>query len=828
MLSNKLKSIVPHAVAVLLFIVISLAYFPSLLEGKKLKQHDILMHRGMSKEIADYRAKTGSEALWTNSMFGGMPAYQISVSYKNNIAQYLNGIIGLRLDPPAYFLFVSLLGFYILLCVLKLDPWLSFAGALAFGFSAYFFIIETAGHNSKAHAMSLMAPILAGVLLTFRGKYIIGGILTALFLALQLNANHLQISYYTFLIIIIFGIVEFYNTFKNKHLDSFFKASGSLTLALVIAIGINFSNLYLTYEYGKYSTRGKSELTNHAEDKTSGLDKSYILNDYSYGISETFNLFIPNFLGGASGGALTTNSEVYKFFISQNYPPEQAKTYLKQMPLYWGDQRYTAGPVYIGAVVVFLFVLGLFAVKGPVKWWLVSATIFSIILAWGKNFQFVSDLFINYFPAYNKFRTVSMILVIAELTIPLLGILGLWKMFGNEIPNDKKLKYLRNATYIAGGFALLFALLPGMFFNFSSSADASYKLPEQMLDALRSDRKSLMQADAFRSLLFVLLSAGVIFAFVKNKLTLKVSCVAFSLLFLADLGFVGKRYLNSANFVSQHESAQPFSMSHADEIILQDKSQDYRVLNLATDPFNDASTSWFHKSIGGYHAAKMKRYQELIDFHLSKEIQEIEMLFRSKPTFQSIDSLFSQLHVLDMLNTKYIIYNPEAAPLPNNKAYGNAWFCSKYQLVKNADEEILALKTIDPSKEAVIDQRFSQIINNINLKHDSAATINLASYEPNHITYKSTSINDQLAVFSEIYYEKGWNAYVDGKLTPHCRADYVLRAMVVPSGSHTIDFKFEPTTYAMGERISLISSILLVLLILGYLSVEGKKMMAPQ
>ena len=824
MLLNKLKSLIPHIVAVFLFIVISYAYFTPLLEGKKIQQHDILMSRGMSKEIVDFRTKTATEPLWTNSMFGGMPAYQISIDYKTNITRYINKYITLGMDVPANYLFLSLVGFYFLLLVFKLKPWLSFAGALAFGFSTYFFIIEAAGHNSKADTMAFMAPVIAGVILTYRGKYLLGGIITALFLALQINANHLQISYYTFFIILILGFMEASTAIREKKLPHFLKASSILVVALVIALGINFSNLYLTNEYGKFSTRGKSELTTGLGDKTSGLDRSYILNDYSYGLGETFNLFIPNFVGGASTGSLTTDSEVYKFFTSQNYPPEQAKSYIKQMPLYWGAQRFTSGPVYIGAVVIFLFVLGLFAVKGKLKWWLVAATLVSIVLAWGKNFDFVSNLFIDYFPGYNKFRTVSMILVIAEFAIPLLGLLGLRNMFGNEIPSDKKIKYLRNATYIAGGFALLFALMPGLFLNFSGAADLSYKFPEPLLEALRSDRKSLLQADAFRSLLFVLLSAGVIFAFLKNKLSFKLSCVLFACLFLADLGFVGKRYLKADNFISSYENKEPFKMSMADELILRDKSLDYRVANLTLDPFNDASTSWFHKSIGGYHGAKMKRYQELIDYHLNRELQQIEMVFRSKPTPQTIDSLLTHLHVFNMLNTKYIIYNPDAAPLPNNHAYGNAWFCSSYKIVRNADEEILSLKSIDPSQEAVIDQRFTTVVKNITLNPKASDSIQLIHYEPNHLTYKTSASRDQLAIFSEIYYEKGWNAYVDGKLTQHFRADYVLRSMIVPAGSHTVEFKFEPTAYAMGERISLASSVLLVLCLIGYVTLEGKKL----
>ncbi|MDP4207626.1 MAG: YfhO family protein [Bacteroidota bacterium] len=821
MILDKLKPLLPHVIAVVLFIVISLANFTPLFEGKVMQQHDIQMYRGMAKEVNDYRDQNGKEALWTNSMFGGMPAYQISVVYKNNIAKYANDFFSLKLDVPARYLFLSLVGFYILLLAFKLDPWISFAGALAFGFSSYFFIIEAAGHNSKAHSMALMAPVIAGILLSFRGKHLLGGVLTALFLALQLNANHLQITYYTFLIILILGIVELTMAIKNHTIPNFMKSMGVLLVAATLAVGCNFTNLWLTSEYGKYSTRGKSELTSNSADQTSGLDKSYILNDYSYGIAETADLFIPNFMGGASSGELDTKSNVYQFLKSQNIA--NAEGIIKQIPLYWGDQRFTSGPVYIGAVVIFLFILGLFVVRGSIKWWLVSATILSILLAWGRNFEFFSNLFIDYFPGYNKFRTVSMILVIAELTIPLLGILGLWKMFTNELKPEEKLKALRNAAAIAGGIALFFVLLPGMFFDFSSSSDSQLKQsgwPEQLIAALCQDRKSLLQADAFRSLVFVLLSAGVIWAYLKNKVTTKIACVAFSILILADLGWVGKRYLNSSNFKSKMETREPFKPSPADQAILADKSLDYRVANLMVSTFNDASTSYFHKSIGGYHGAKLKRYQEVIDYQMGGELQKVYNAFNSKPTPEKLDSVFAGLRTINMLNTKYMIYSAEALPLVNKHALGNAWFVQSYQWVKNADEEIKTLGTIDPGKEAIIDQRFKSSVNNFAIQPDTTASIKLAEYGPNHLVYKTKAKNEQLAVFSEIYYEKGWNAYVDGKLTPHFRADYILRSMLVPAGDHTIEFRFEPKSFIYGENISLASSILIVMMILGVVARE--------
>jgi hypothetical protein len=824
MLLNKLKKLVPHLVAVFLFAIISLVYFSPLLEGKRLgQQHDIKMYQGMAKEINDYRVKTGQEPLWTNSMFGGMPAYQISTLYKGNVAQFFNNHLALHLPIPAKFLFLSLLGFYILLLVFKVDPWLSFAGALAFGFSSYFFIIEMAGHNTKAHAMAYMAPVIAGFLLTFRGKYILGGLLTTLFLALQLNANHVQITYYTLMIVFVLGVFEFSYAIKNKTWSIFIKAASTLLVAMIIAVGVNFSGLYTTYEYGKYSTRGKSELTAQSTDQTSGLDRSYILNDYSYGIAETFDLFIPNFVG-AGANELDTNSETYKYLKSINYG--EASNFIKQVPLYWGAQRFTAGPVYIGAVVIFLFVLGLFTVKGKIKWWLVSATVLSILLAWGNNLEFISNFFIDFVPGYNKFRTVSMILVIAEVCMPLLGIIGLQKILSDELQATEKMKALRNAAAIVGGLALIFWILPGVFFNFEASYDSQLKSsgwPEQLLEALRSDRQSVLKADAFRSLLFVVLAAGILFAYLKNKLAAKWTAVAFAVLFVADLGVVGKRYLNSKHFSPKHEAANPFQPSQADQMILADSTLDYRVANLGVDVFNDASTSYYHKSIGGYHGAKLKRYQELIERHISPEINSIYTVFNKNVTAQALDSLFATLDVINMLNTKYFIYSPNAAPLLNSHAFGNAWFAKSCKWVKNADEEITALGKENLKDEVIIDQRFNNIIGNVTPKADSTASIKLAEYKPNYLLYKTKATSDQLAVFSEIYYDKGWNAFIDGKPVKYVRANYVLRAMVVPAGEHSIEYRFEPQSYAMSEKISLTSSILLLLVVLGGLGFEVYK-----
>ncbi|NJK93524.1 MAG: hypothetical protein HC905_00085 [Bacteroidales bacterium] len=719
------KNFAPHLLAVLVFIVVTFLYFPPLLEGKVIRQGDIMQFIGMSKEIKDFREKTGQEALWTNSMFGGMPAYQISVVYHNNVAKKINNVLSLKFPVPAVYLFLSLLGFYILMLVFGANIWIAVAGAIGFAFSSYFFIIGAAGHNSKAHVMAFMAPILAGVILTFRGKYILGAAIFAIFLALQLNANHLQITYYTAMIILVYGLTELVYSLREKRIMQFTRAGAILAVVAIIAACTNFTNMLLTYEYGQESTRGKSELTTEAHDKTSGLDKSYILNDYSYGIDETFNLFIPNFKGGGNSD-VGTDSESYEWLRANNVP--NAQQIVKHMPTYWGTQRFTAGPVYIGAVIIFLFVLGLFILRGAFKWWIVAVTVLSILLAWGKNMEWFSTLFINYFPGYNKFRTVSMILVIAELTIPLLAMVTFIRILNKDFDKQKLSKSLLMTLYITGGFALLFALLPGLFYNFTSPNDIKLGWPEALVNALISDRESLLRADAFRSLLFVLMTAGLIWLIMKEKIKVVWASVILAALFLFDLGIAGKRYLNEDNFVTKRESNQPYQPSEADMMILQDKDLSYRVYNLTVDPFNDASTSYFHKSIGGYHGAKLKRYQELIEQHLGKQ----------------------NIEVLNMLNTRYVIVpgeNQQPVAQMNPGALGNAWFIDSVQIVPNADVEIAALSDFNPETKVIIDQRFKSLVPKMNFTNDSLSDIKLTDYQPNYLVYQSKTTSDQLAVF---------------------------------------------------------------------------------
>ena len=789
---KKLKKIAPHIVILLLFVLISFVYFSPLLEGKQLEMHDIKVYKAASKEIVDFREKTGTEPLWTNSMFSGMPAYQISTRSNSNLIQYVVKVITLGLPRPANYLFLYLLGFYILLVSLKIDYRLSFIGAVAFAFSSYFFIIIQAGHMTKAHAISYVPMVVAAVLYTYREKMLLGGALTALTVALEIYANHLQITYYLALLLLIIGFVQFIKSFKANNLTDFAKRTGVLIIAAILASGTAFTNLAMTMEYGKESTRGKSELTTDLDNKTSGLDKDYAT-DWSYGIAETFTLLIPNFHGGASQGSLTTDSETYRAI--KRAP--NAKQLIKRLPLYWGDQPVVSGPTYAGAIIVFLFVLGLFFVKSEMRIWLVIATIMSVLLAWGKNFMGLTELFLDYFPGYNKFRAVSMILVIAEFTIPLLGFLALNKFIHSKNLKNEKQKVLKLAFYIVGGITLFFALLPSLFFDFVGVQDIFLKKNGWPIDALQLDRAKLLSADAWRSFFFIVLAFFTLWLFLKDQIKSKYVIWILGVLVLADMWNINKRYLNDDNFVRAKKVEIPYQPTKADYRILKDKDPHFRVFNQSVSTFNDASTSYFHKSIGGYHGAKLKRYQELIENHISKK----------------------NLAVLNMLNTKYVI-SPEGKVQQNNNAMGNAWFIKNVSIVADADAEISALNGFNVNTTAIVDVRFKDYI--IDSLDNSEANIFLTEYKPNYLKYTSNSKRDGIAVFSEIYYDKGWNAYIDGQLMPHFRANYVLRAMQIPAGNHLIEFKFEPSTYNLGEAVSLVSSILLFLL-LSFVSIKEIK-----
>ncbi len=806
--SSLFKKFLPHIVAIAIFASLSIVYVYPVLEGKRLFQPDILNHSGMAKEIVDFRQKTGEEALWTNSMFGGMPAYQISVKFRNNISQFFHKLMTLGLPRPADMIFLYFAGFYVLMLVLGISPWLAIAGSLAFAFSSYHFIILEAGHNSKAVAIAYMAPVLAGIIMAFRGKIAQGGLLTAIFLSLQINANHFQVTYYLLIVVLLMGVAFLINAIRQKQIAPFGKATGVLALAALIALALNFANLYTTWEYSKYTIRGGSELTHNKDIQTStGLDKDYATR-WSYGIGETFSFLVPNAKGGATG-SLAGNERAMDAVDRQN------REWVGSQNHYWGEQPFTSGPVYVGAVIFFLFILAAFILRGPLKWALLAATILSVLLAWGRNFMPLTDFFLDYVPGYNKFRAVSMTLIIAELAIPIMALLALKEILANPKIIKEKLNFFLIALGLTGGLALAFYIAPKLFFVFSSGQEleslAQFKIdkPDMVATAnllwneLETARIAVFRADALRSFLFILLTASLLWIYNMGKLKQGMFIGILTAIILFDMWPVDRRYLNDSNFVPRRQVEKPFQPTAADQIILKDVDPHYRVLNLATNTFNETSTSYFHKSIGGYHGAKLQRYQDLIDLHISK----------------------GNTKVLNMLNTKYIIQpdkNRQPEAQINMEAMGNAWFVARVTVVENADEEIEALDIADLESVAIVDKKFNEYLDGKVFEPDHEAKITLTSYAPNKLIYKSQTNTQQVAVFSEIYYDKGWNAYIDGKLTPHFRADYVLRAMVVPPGVHEIEFRFNPGSVRIGERVSLAGSIILVLLILGFFASQIK------
>jgi hypothetical protein len=817
---NIIKPAFPHLIAVAIFLLITITYFYPVLEGKVLKTNDGTVASNAAREINDFRSKTGKEPLWTNSMFSGMPAYLISTQYPGNLIKYADRILRI-LKMPLSVLFLSLLGFYILLLLFRFNPWLAIAGAIAYAFSSYFFIIIGAGHNTKAFALAYMAPMIGSIFFAYRYNSIKGALLAMLFLTLEIMANHPQITYYAFLCLLVFGITEFVFALRNKTINSFLNTSVVLFIPFIIAIGINFASLYTTYEYSKYSIRGKSELTSNASNRTSGLDKDYAT-QWSYGIDETLTLLIPNFKGGSTVGSLDQNSKTYKALKSNNI--QGAEKMIQALPLYWGNQPGTS-PVYAGAIVVFLFILGLIVVKGNVKWWLAAATIVSVMLAWGKNFMPLTNLFLDYFPGYNKFRAVSMTLVIAEFTIPLLGMIGLKGIIDGTLDKKSIVKAIKWAAGISGGLCLVFIIIPGIAGNFTSLNDTQY-FPEWLESAVRDDRKALLRNDAFRSLIFILLGAGVILAFTFDRLKKNNAILLLALLFVLDMWPIDKRYLNADNFEQKTAIAKASAPTAADKIILTDLSY-YRVLNLTVSPFQDASTSAFHNSVGGYHGAKIRRYQELIDTSIIKEMNDF-ITVAQNPEIKSLDDFQAGLinaNALNMLNAKYVIISPNSQPVVNEQALGNAWFVETPVFVENADQELSEINKFNPSTEAIIDKRFKENITKTSYPAEKTDSISLISYEPNELIFKYASLGERLVVFSDIYYPAGWKAYVDGIESNYFRADYVLRAMVVPGGKHEIKFLFDPSSYSTGNKVSLASSILFILLFIGYgvSSLKGKK-----
>jgi hypothetical protein len=816
---NNLKKAVPHLVAVAIFLFITILYFYPVLEGKVLNTNDGTVSRNSSKEISDFRARYNKEPLWTNSMFSGMPAYLISTRFTGNMMRYVNTFL-LILRLPVASIFLTMAGFYILLLIFKVEWRLAIAGALVYGFSTYFFFILAAGHNTKAVAIAYMAPMIGGIYYSYRYNAIKGAMLTTFFLSLEIVANHPQITYYSFICIVILLIAEFIYSVKEKEISRFFKTSLIMIIPVVLAVGMNFGSLYTTYEYGKYSIRGKSDLVTANKNKTSGLDKDYAT-QWSYGIDETLTILIPNFKGGSST-PFDRNSETVTALRKNN-----AGQFINQFQTYWGTQPHTDGPVYVGAIVVFLFILGLVIVRGREKWWLLIATIISIMLAWGKNFMPLTSFFLDYFPGYNKFRAVTMILVIAEFCMPLLALLALRDIFNGTTSRKDYIKGLKIALGITGGLTLLFILFPGLAGTFISQNEVG-QVPDWLSATLVSDRTSMLRKDAFRSLVLIIMAVAAISGFYYKKINKGSAILILALLFLFDMFLVDKRYLNADKFVKKSISQKLPPPSPADNYILRDKSY-YRVLNLWVSPFNDASTSLYHKSIGGYHGAKMRRYNELIDSALIPDIYKFYSLSQvarqnnKEPGLEDLNKVLDQTTALGMLNTKYIILNPEGPPLINKNALGNAWFIEKPVFVENANAELSQVNKINPANEAVIDMKFKNLITQSLYPESPGDTVEFVSYKPDELVYKYSAGGERLVVFSEMYYPAGWKAFIDETENNYFRTDYVLRGMIVPGGAHEIRFVFKPESYYTGNKVSLASSVLFIILLAGFCFYPFKK-----
>jgi hypothetical protein len=808
-----------------IFLVVTLVYFSPMLEGKRMVGSDTVHFIGMSKEIVDFRSDTGEEALWTSNLFSGMPAYLISTRYPGNFLTYL--ILGLENIPrPIIDLLKNFSFFLVLLLVLGVNPWISFVGALSFGLSTAFFVWIDTGHMSKAETLTYMALLIAGILYAYRKNAVVGSMLAAVGLSLMIFTNHPQITYYAGILTGIIGITYLVFAIKEKTFAKFIKTSAMLVLAAVLAVGVNFGRLYNIYEYGKFSMRGESELTPIDDNRTSGLDRDYIL-DYSYDAGEAVTAFIPRFKGGGMSEPIGENSNFYKE-LAKSQGAARARQIAQNAPLYWGSQPISGAPFYFGAVLIFLFVFGLFVVKGKDKWWVIAAVVISFLLSLGKNIPALAHFMIDYFPLYDKFRDVKNIIVIQHFSMAFLGVMAIKTIYERKLNDKDFYKKLKLAFGIAGGFALIFVLFPGLAGSFSGNTDARYLQmgwPHELIEALHDDRKAVLRADAFRTFIFVALAAASLWAYWTKKIKAQYAIVIWSILVIADMWPINKRYLNNDDFIPKRKTEVPFTPTAADLEILKDKDPNYRVLNMAVSTFNDASTSYFHKSVGGYHGAKMQRYQDFIDHHLSIEMQQLRDRLRNVQSQSELERLFDGFNGLNMLNTRYLIFNADASPLYNPMAMGNAWYVNGFNLVDNADQEIETVDEIDPFQTAIIDKNFEEYLPD-QLSPDPSASIQLVSYEPNKLVYEATTDTEQLAVFSEVYYPKGWIAYVNGEEVPHFRANYIFRAMLVPAGNNEIVFEFKPKSYFVGNRISLIFSLILLLAIVATVIYEYKKQKA--
>ena len=818
-IQSSIKKCLPDVLAVLLFAILAFAYFfPADIEGRILYRHDASAGRGAGQEGIEYREKTGERSRWTNALFGGMPTYQMAPSYGSTevLTKAVNAY-HLWLPENVWYVFAYLLGFYILLRAFDFRQHLAALGSIIWAFSTYFLIIIAAGHIWKVWALAYLPPMIAGIVLAYRGKYLWGLLLTAIFTAFEINANHVQMTYYYLFIILLMGIAWLVEAIKEKQMARFLKATGVVALGAAIGVCINLSNLYHTWEYSQESMRGKSELVkqNASNQTNSGLERDYIT-QWSYGIGETWTLLVPNTKGGASM-SLSQSEKAMEHAQSDFIPIYQ------QLGQYWGEQPGTSGPVYVGAFVLMLFILGLLIVKGPMKWALLAATILSILLSWGKNFMGFTDFFLDYVPMYAKFRTVASILVIAEFTIPLLAMLALKELMDKPELLKPRMKYVGISFLLTGGIALLFAVMPSMFFDsFISSSElrAIQSLPAEYIQPLVANltemRKAVFTADAMRSFYIILVGTGVLLAVVFGKLKKEYAVGIILVLCLVDLWTVNKRYLNDDMFVPEAEREAPQAKTQTDELILRDQSLDYRVLNLASNTFNENETSYYHKSIGGYHAAKLRRYQEMIEQYISPEMQALfGAVSKAGGDMTQVngDSIYP---VLNMLNTKYFIFPLEGGqtvPIQNPYVYGNAWLVDKLSYVSNANEEMDAVGKIDLRHEAVADARFKEQLGEA-VVQDTASTVQITGYEPNRLNYEVNSGKGGVLVFSEIYYP-GWTATVDGEPVELGRVNYILRAMNIKPGKHQVELAFFPKTVKTTETIAYVAYVLLLLLMIG-------------
>lgn len=808
-----------HLIAILIFLALTVAYFsPAILDGKTIRQGDMEKAAGMGgSQMEQYEAtaQPGEFSAWSDAMFGGMP---YAGGYGNpapNLPSY--ELVEAPLKGLGYFhagmVFTGLVCFYLLMCVMGMSTWLAIAGAIAFALASYNIIIIEAGHITKAYVIAYMPITLAGMALLFKQKRLWGAVLFLLGVALSIGNGHIQITYYLMLLCLFIYLGYLVSCVKAKQMRDLMITTAIMVGCVVLAVLPNAKNMYAQWDLGKNSIRGATELTTttpSGEQISSGLDKDYAF-AWSYGKSELLTLLVPNAYGGSSGGTLGADSELYKELKAKGAQLGKEVN----APTYWGDKSFTSGPVYVGALLCFLFVLGLFVVRHPLKWWLFAGGLFLTLLALGRNFDSFNDFMFHHLPMYNKFRTVEMALVIPGLVMPIIAFWGLRDVLSGRVDDERLKKGLFASLAITGGLSLLLWLMPSLFLDFRSAYDAHYQFPDWYYNALLMDRESLASADALRSLLFIVLGAALLCWYVTSanrpKAALFVS-IGVAVLMLADLWTVDKRYLSEKNFVRQRPS-DVYKESVADKAILEDKDPSYRVLNI-NNPFQETTVSYYHHSIGGYYAAKLRRYQELIDHRMQGELSQLIKALQEAKTANDLVGAFAASPTLNMLNTRYVIYNPEQPPLRNPFAFGNAWFVEQVRFVDNADAEIAALDELNPLREAVVDKRFSESLKGFTPAFDSTATIALESYRPNRLVYHTEAAHDQLAVFSEIYYQPGWSVTIDGKPVDHFRADWILRSMVVPAGKHEVVFEFKPQGYIRAAYVSSISSFAILLLLI--------------